>query len=146
MPLAEGVAQSIEIAVQLPDNVFALACIVLVEAAAVLNERAVLLFDDQNPAGGIDDDEIDLAEIRTVTVDASPVDTVIDEKFRRELAPEQQEGLALAVMCPGETEIRNRRDKSGHALGPAQYPGGGWKPPKWRSIRRAVWMQALSPR
>ena len=47
-------------------------------------QAPILLLDNQNIAGLVDDDEVDLSERGTIPVRLAPVDAVVDEVFVRQ--------------------------------------------------------------
>jgi hypothetical protein len=62
--------------VELGDGVGFAGAVAFDEAGVCFLERAVLLLDQQDPAGAVDDDEVDLAVDRVAAVFAAPVDAV----------------------------------------------------------------------
>ena len=111
--LAEFAAQAVEIAMELADHVLGLAAIALVQTVAALDERAVFLLDEQNPAGAVDDDKIDFAEGGAVFVGAGPIDAVIDGEVPGEPLFQQSKRLTLAISRAGKSEVRNGRNEAG---------------------------------
>ena len=118
------------------DELFLFPVVVLFEALLRLHERTVLLLDHQHVACVIDDDEVDLTEIRVLWPHGAPMDAVVDEIVVGEFVPERNQGLefivgfdALAVYLHPDNPISKMSIEQ-----LAQIYGEGGKFEKWADL------------
>ena len=104
MDVAELLAHVVDGALDLIADVLRGLAVDLDQAVLGLLQAAVLLLDQQDLAGFVDDGEIDLAIDREALVFAGPVDSVKDRVFGGQPIAKQDQRLQLGRMGPGQGE------------------------------------------